>query len=159
MEKYEKYSDEYFMEIALQEAQKALLQDEVPIGAVLVIENKIIAKAYNQTEILQDTTAHAEMIVITSASQFIGAKYLKNATLYVTVEPCIMCIGAIFWSKISKLVYATDDLKIGFNNFEQILNVNNVSLFNFQLIIKKGVLKEPAQNLMLEFFKAKRKFK
>ncbi len=146
------------MAIALQEAQKAFDEDEVPIGAVLVINNKVIAKAYNQTERLQDTTAHAEVLAITTAEQMLGAKYLTDATLFVTVEPCVMCAGAIFWSKISRLVYATDDEKFGFYKFQKVLNINNLSITHPKLEIKFGVLKDQAATLMKRFFAKKRKF-
>ena len=109
----EPYDDTYFMNRALQEAQEAYNQGEVPIGAVIVIDNQIIARTHNLTERLNDVTAHAEMQAITSAANFLGGKYLKKCTLYVTVEPCQMCAGALFWSQISKIVYGTRDEQRG----------------------------------------------
>ena len=117
----ELYSDEYFMNEALKEARKAFDADEVPVGAVIVAENKIIARGHNLTEQLNDVTAHAEMQTITSAANYIGGKYLNDCTLYVTLEPCLMCAGALQWTHITKIVYgATDDKKgysIGSNEF------------------------------------------
>ena len=156
MEQYKKNSDEYFMQKALEQANMAFQNNEVPIGAVLVIKNKIISRAYNQTETLQDTTAHAEILAITSATQFLGAKYLSDATLFVTVEPCIMCTGAIFWSKIARLVFATKDEKNGYDKFENVLNNDNLSLQHPKLNVKSGVLMEQAEKLMKDFFKNKR---
>ncbi|HNJ58891.1 MAG TPA: nucleoside deaminase, partial [Chitinophagaceae bacterium] len=105
------YTDDYFMQQALKEANKAFNEDEVPIGAVVVVNNKIISKGYNQTEKLNDCTAHAEMIALTSAFNFLGAKYIPQASLYVTVEPCLMCCGALYWSKLAKIVYGASDEK------------------------------------------------
>jgi tRNA(adenine34) deaminase len=105
--------DEHFMKQALKEAQRAAAADEVPIGAVIVIQNKIIGRGYNQVETLNDSTAHAEIIALTSAFNFLGSKYLPEATIYVTIEPCAMCCGALYWSKIGKLVYGADDPKHG----------------------------------------------
>ena len=107
------YTDEYFMKEALKEAQKALAKDEIPIGAVIVSKNQIIARAHNLTETLNDVTAHAEMQAITSAANAIGGKYLIDCTLYVTVEPCLMCAGALYWSQISKIVFGASDNKRG----------------------------------------------
>src|SRR5687768_694344 len=106
-------SDEYFMQQALKEAQKAHDEGEVPIGAIIVMQNKIIARGYNQVEKLNDSTAHAEIIALTSAYNYLGAKYLPEATLYVTIEPCLMCAGALYWSKINKIFYAAEDEKHG----------------------------------------------
>ncbi len=159
MEEYEINSDKYFMNFALKEAKKAFEKDEVPIGSILVLNNKIISKAYNQTETLQDSTAHAEMIAITTAMQYLGSKYLQDATIFVTVEPCIMCAGAIFWSKISRLVYATKDEKLGYFKFEKVLNNNNLSILHPKMKVKKGVLKDEAEYLMKEFFRKKRQLK
>ncbi|MBN2891813.1 MAG: nucleoside deaminase [Bacteroidales bacterium] len=145
------------MQIAINEAKKAFENDEVPVGAIVVLNNQVIAKAYNQTEILNDPTAHAEMLAITSANQFLGSKYLTDARLYVTLEPCIMCSGAIFWSKISALIYGASDIKNGFMKIENNLN-QNITLSHPKLIIKGGVLEEEASILMKDFFKKKRKF-
>ncbi|MBD0367425.1 MAG: nucleoside deaminase, partial [Flavisolibacter sp.] len=97
--------DSYFMKQALQQAQKAFDEDEVPVGAVIVLNNKIIARGYNQVEKLKDPTAHAEMIALTSAFNYLGSKYLPEATIYITIEPCVMCAGALYWSKIGRIVY------------------------------------------------------
>ena len=149
-------TDEYFMQQALREAQKAFDEGEIPIGAVVVWDNKIIARAHNQTELLQDPTAHAEILAITAATENIGAKYLTEATLYVTVEPCVMCIGAAFWAKISRVVYGAEEPKVGFYKFQTILEQHNLSLAHPKTEIKGGVLAEPARQLMQDFFKLKR---
>lgn len=145
-------SDEYFMNFALIEAQKAFDNDEVPIGAIVVLNNQIIAKAHNQTEKLNDPTAHAEMLAITAANQFLGSKYLQDASLYVTLEPCLMCNGAIFWSKISNLIYGASDEKNGFQRIE------NKTITHPKLNVKNGVLELEATQLLQDFFKRKRKF-
>ncbi|MEO6330735.1 MAG: nucleoside deaminase [Ginsengibacter sp.] len=106
-------SDEYYMQHALKEARKAFDEEEVPVGAVIVMQDKIIARGYNQVEKLNDSTAHAEIIALTSAYNFLGSKYLPDATLYVTIEPCLMCAGALYWSKIGKVVYGANDEKQG----------------------------------------------
>ena|SRR6185312_10816569 len=105
--------DEYFIKQALREAQRAFDADEVPVGAIIVMNNKIIGRGYNQVEMLKDSTAHAEIIALTSAFSYLGAKYLPEAAMYVTIEPCAMCCGALYWSKIGKLVYGADDEKHG----------------------------------------------
>src|SRR5258708_4367777 len=107
-------TDEYYMQQALKEAQKAYDEDEVPIGAVVVMGNKIIARGHNQTEKLTDSTAHAEIIALTSAFNYLGSKYLPEATIYITVEPCLMCAGALYWSKIGRVVYGAEDEKNGY---------------------------------------------
>ena len=114
----EVYNDEFFMKQALIEAKKAFDKNEVPVGAVVVLKNRIIARGHNLTEQLSDVTAHAEIQAITSAAQFIGAKYLKGCTMYVTLEPCTMCAGALFWSQIDKVVYAARDKKRGAGRYE-----------------------------------------
>src|SRR3954470_23755986 len=106
-------TDEYFMGLALKQAELAFDNDEVPVGAVIVISNKVISRGYNQVEKLNDSTAHAEIIALTSAYNYLGSKYLPGATLYVTIEPCIMCAGALYWSKISRIVYGATDVKHG----------------------------------------------
>src|SRR5215218_6520684 len=106
-------TDADFMKQALQQAQRAFAEDEVPVGAVIVLNNKIIARGYNQVEKLADPTAHAEIIALTSAFNFLGAKYLPDATIYITVEPCLMCAGALYWSKIGRIVYGASDEKNG----------------------------------------------
>ncbi len=149
---YTIYSDEYFMNEALKEARYAFEEDEVPIGAVIVMKNKIIARAHNLTEKLNDVTAHAEMQAFTSAANNLGAKYLQEATLYVTVEPCIMCAGASYWSQIQKIVIGTSDNKRGFSNIkEQILHPKT--------IVVNGILEEECKELMQRFFQLKREDK
>ena len=110
------FTDEYFMKKALQEAEVAFEKGEIPVGAIIVVDNKVIARTHNLTELLNDVTAHAEMQAITSAANFIGGKYLKDCTLYVTLEPCQMCAGALYWSQISKIVYGASDENRGFLN-------------------------------------------
>lgn len=142
------FSHEYFMKIALQEAHFALNKDEIPIGCVIVFNNQIISKGHNLTEQLNDVTAHAEMQCITSASDFLGGKYLKNCTMYVTLEPCVMCAGALFWSQISKVVLGARDEKRGFLT-------NGISLHPKTELIT-GVLEEECSALVKDFFKEKR---
>lgn len=146
----ELFSDEYFMNEALKEAQKAYEADEVPVGAVIVYDNKIIARAHNLTERLNDVTAHAEMQAITAAANYIGGKYLTECVLYVTLEPCPMCAGALGWSQISKVVYGATDDKKGFTKIDYQMLHPKTRLFN-------GVLQEPCSNLIKKFFKEKRK--
>lgn len=141
--------DEEFMQKALAEARIALEKDEVPIGAVIVCKNNIISRAHNLTETLCDTTAHAEMQAITSASSFLGGKYLHDCTLYVTVEPCVMCAGAIGWSQISRVVYGCDDEKRGFTRFAP-------KALHPKTEVEEHVLEEECRNLIQEFFKNKR---
>ena len=146
----ELYSDEYFMKEALKEARKAYDSDEVPVGVVIVAENKIIARAHNLTELLNDVTAHAEMQAITSAANFIGGKYLNDCILYVTLEPCLMCAGALYWSHITKVVYGASDDKRGFSKLNQ-------PVLHPKTILVKGVLEEECSKLLKEFFALKRK--
>lgn len=143
------FNDEYFMRQALTEAQDAYEQDEVPIGAIVVCQNSIIAKAHNLTETLTDVTAHAEMQAITAASNVLGGKYLTNCTLYVTVEPCPMCAGALGWSQISKVVYGARDEKRGYQLVAP-------KAFHPKTTIIGGVLEDECKALMQQFFKAKR---
>ena len=110
-------TDEYFMRLALKEAEMALSENEIPIGAVIVANGKVIARAHNQTETLHDVTAHAEMLAITAAANQLGGKYLSRCTLYVTVEPCVMCAGAIGWAQLSRIVYGCEEEKRGFSRF------------------------------------------
>lgn len=142
-------TDEYFMKLAMQEAEKALAVDEIPVGAVVVIGNRVVAKAHNLTERLQDVTAHAEMQAITSATNYLGAKYLKNATLYVTVEPCAMCAGAMAWSQISRLVFGASEPRYGYSRYKP-------SLLHPKTEVKTGVLHKECAGLMQLFFRNKR---
>ena len=141
--------DDYFMKQALIEAQKAGERDEVPIGAVIVCQGRIIARAHNLTETLNDVTAHAEMQAITAAANYLGSKYLIDCTLYVTIEPCVMCAGALFWSQISRVVYAAKDPKRGYSLLGK-------SILHPKTILEDGLLKEEAAQLMEDFFKQKR---
>ena len=144
-------NDEHFMRQALVQAQNAFDEDEVPIGAVVVINNKIIARGYNQVEKLQDPTAHAEIIALTSAFNYLGSKYLVDASLYVTIEPCLMCAGALYWSKIGRIVYGASDEK---NGYLHITKEN--SPFHPKTELVKGVLQEECAELIKTFFKQKR---
>lgn len=146
------FDDSYFMKMALQEAHKAMDADEVPIGCIIVQNNKVIARAYNQTETLKDPTAHAEILAITSACNQIGAKYLPDATLYVTVEPCLMCAGAILLSQIQKIVIGCGDNKRGYSQFVS----NERHVFHPKASIINNVLENECSELMKSFFKSKR---
>lgn len=141
------------MQQALKEAHKALEADEVPIGAVIVMQDKLIARGYNQVETLNDSTAHAEIIALTSAFNYLGAKYLPDATLYVTIEPCTMCCGALYWSKIGKLVYGSPDPKHGGLS---LLSQKNKNLLHPKTEIIKDILVNECVTLMKDFFKSKR---
>jgi tRNA(adenine34) deaminase len=143
------FTDEYFMKRALQEAERAFDQGEIPVGAVIVIDNKIIARTHNHTELLNDVTAHAEMQAITSAANALGGKYLKNCTLYVTLEPCQMCAGALYWSQISKIVFGASDEQRGFEKRGTQLHPKTT--------VVRGVLAKEAADLMTRFFLDKRK--
>lgn len=143
------HTDEHFMRQALNEAAKAFDSGEVPIGAVVVSNYRIIGRGYNQTEQLQDPTAHAEMIAITAACDYMGAKYLPDCTLFVTIEPCPMCAGAIRWAQISQLVYGASEPKTGFSRHQP-------SLLHPKTQIVSGVLDTAAAELMREFFQRKR---
>jgi tRNA(adenine34) deaminase len=143
------YTDEHFMREALKEAQKAFDADEVPVGAVIVANNKVIGRAHNLTELLNDVTAHAEMQAITSATNALGGKYLIDCKLYVTLEPCVMCAGALFWSQISKVVYGASDSKRGYNMLGQ-------SVLHPKTEIISGVLEKECGDLLKDFFKKKR---
>ncbi|MGE0561823.1 MAG: nucleoside deaminase [Flavobacteriales bacterium] len=143
------FSDEYFMKEALKEAKKAFDEDEVPVGAIVVCDNKIIARTHNMTEKLNDVTAHAEMLAITSATNFLGGKYLNECTIYITLEPCIMCAGALYWSQVKKIIYAAVDEKRGFNSAgKNILHPKTEVIAN--------VLQKEATELLTTFFKSKR---
>jgi tRNA(adenine34) deaminase len=141
--------DEYYMKQAFLEAQRAGERDEVPIGAVIVCQGRIIARGHNLTETLTDITAHAEMQAITAAAQFLGGKYLTDCTLYVTVEPCVMCAGALGWSQISRIVYAAPDEKRGFVRFAP-------HALHPKTEVVSGVLEEECSQLVKDFFRKKR---
>ncbi len=143
------FTDEYFMKKALQEAEVAFEKGEIPVGAVIVIDNRVIASSHNLTEMLHDVTAHAEMQSITAAANFLGGKYLKDCTLYVTLEPCQMCAGALYWSQITKIVYGASDDSRGFITMGTQLHPKTA--------VVSGVLAEEASDLMLRFFAERRK--
>lgn len=143
------FNDDYFMKKALQEAELAFEKGEIPVGALIVIDNKIIARTHNLTELLIDVTAHAEMQAITSAANFLGGKYLMGCTLYVTLEPCQMCAGALYWSQISKIVFGASDEHRGFEKMGTQLHPKTT--------VVRGVLAEEASELMKRFFAGKRK--
>ncbi|UHO38127.1 nucleoside deaminase [Chryseobacterium capnotolerans] len=142
------FTDEYYMKMALQEAEAALEQDEVPIGCVIVSNNRVIARAHNLTETLNDVTAHAEMQAITAAANFLGGKYLKDCTLYVTMEPCVMCSGALSWSQITKVVIGARDEQRGFIN-------KHLSLHPKTEVIT-GIMENECSTIVKGFFKNKR---
>lgn len=142
------YSDEAFMKMAYQEAQKALEAEEIPIGAVIVCNNKVLARTHNQTEMLNDVTAHAEMLAITAAANSLGAKYLDDCTLYVTLEPCPMCASALCHSHIAKVVWAADDPKNGFSRFGSMLHPKTKT--------QSGIMKDECLALLTDFFKKRR---
>ncbi len=143
------FTDEYFMKKALQEAEMAFEKDEIPVGALIVIDNKVIARGHNLTEMLVDVTAHAEMQAITAAANFLGGKYLVGCTLYVTIEPCQMCAGALYWSQISKIVFGASDENRGFEKMGTQLHPKTT--------VVRGVLADEASELMKRFFARKRK--
>jgi tRNA(adenine34) deaminase len=139
-------SHDYFMGEALKEARKAFENGEVPVGAVVVCQNKIIARAHNQTEQLTDATAHAEMLAVTAAAHGLGSKYLTECTLYVTLEPCVMCAGALHWVQLQKLVYGADDAQRGFS-------LVKTPLLHPKTEIVKGIKKDPSKELIDSFFR------
>ena len=141
--------DEYYMRKALEQAQRAFDEEEVPIGAVVVCNNKIVGKGYNQTEKLTDVTAHAEMLAITAAATEIGSKYLDECTLYITIEPCVMCAGAIKHARFHKIVIGANEPKMGFSNFL-------AEDFNMKTELQSGVLENECRALMQNFFKLRR---
>ena len=158
------FTDEYFMQRALQEAQLAFDKGEVPVGAVVVAQDRIIARAHNLTEQLTDVTAHAEMQAITAAAHYLGGKYLQGCTLYVTLEPCLMCAGALYWSQISKLVFAAPDPKRGsISIFSEGFQHHTLGEYKHhsplhpKTELKGGVLEVPAAQLLQDFFSKKRK--
>jgi tRNA(adenine34) deaminase len=154
-------TDEYYMLQAIKEAKKAYDDDEVPVGAVIVMDAKIIARGHNQVERLNDPTAHGEIIALTSAFNYLGAKYLPQASIYITVEPCLMCAGALYWSKIGRVVYGADDEKNGYRKYiVPCPAIENLGVapwpFHPKTELIHGVLKAECGKLMTEFFKARR---
>ena len=143
------FTDEYFMKKALQEAEMAFDKGEIPVGALIVIDNKVIARGHNLTEMLHDVTAHAEMQAITAAANFLGGKYLKDCTLYVTLEPCQMCAGALYWSQISRIVYGASDEQRGF--------VKMGTQLHPKTTVVSGIMANEASDLMKKFFVERRK--
>ncbi|MFT4762151.1 MAG: tRNA(adenine34) deaminase [Paraglaciecola sp.] len=149
MEKITPFDDNYFMRHALFEAQKAYEAGEIPIGAVVVCQERIIARAHNQTELLNDVTAHAEMLAVTAAANHLGSKYLHDCTLYVTVEPCIMCAGALAWAQFSRVVYGASEDKTGFMRYGK-------ALLHPKTKVEFGIRNEECMGLMKAFFREKR---
>lgn len=144
-------TDDYFMKMALREAERAFEEGEVPVGAVVVVNSKIISRGYNMVEKLKDPTAHAEVIALTSAFNLLGSKYLPDATLFVTVEPCLMCAGALYWSKVGRIVWGASDIKNGHQVYTEDRNP-----FHPKAQIMTGLLAQEASELMKAFFKSKR---
>jgi len=139
-------SHEYFMRMALREAEVAFEKNEIPVGAVIVLNNSVIARAHNLTETLNDVTAHAEMQALTAAFHYLGAKYLNDCALYVTLEPCLMCAGALYWSQIGKIVYGATDSKRGYS-------LINANLLHPKTEVVSGILEKESQMLLEEFFR------
>ncbi len=146
---YPLFSDEYFMNEALKEAMKAYEKKEIPVGAVVVAEQRIIARAHNQTEALSDVTAHAEMLAITAAANSLGTKYLNQCTLYVTLEPCVMCASASAWAQMDRIVYGATDPKAGYSRIIQ-------DIIHPKTMVKAGILNVACGDLMSNFFREKR---
>ena len=144
------FSEEYFMKMAYREAEKALEKDEIPVGAVVVMNQMVIGRGHNLTQTLQDVTAHAEMQAITAATNHIGAKYLNDCTLYVTLEPCVMCAGAIAWAQMGSLVYGASDPKKGFTLIEH-------NILHPKTLVKSGIMEQECSEIITEFFNKKRK--
>lgn len=144
------YSDTYFMKQAILEAEKAFEAGEIPVGAVITCQNTIIARAYNQTEKLHDVTAHAEIIAITAAAEYLGNKYLRDCTLYVTLEPCVMCAGALYWSQLARVVFGAGDEKRGFMRFGK-------ELLHPSTRLEMGIEHETCSQLLTNFFEKRRK--
>jgi tRNA(adenine34) deaminase len=145
---FDGYSDAFFMREALKEAQKALALGEVPVGAVVVIRNQIIARGHNLTERLKDVTAHAEMQAITAAANYLGGKYLKDCRIFITLEPCAMCAGALFWSQVSEVIYGASDEKRGYSSFGGRLHPKTK--------VVSGVLAEACGTILTDFFRERR---
>jgi len=143
------YNDEYYMRQALIEAENAFAANEVPIGAVIVCHDKIIARAHNMTETLNDVTAHAEMLAITAAENFLGSKFLNDCTLYVTLEPCVMCAGASYWTRFAKVIYAASDDRYGYKKAGN-------KLFHPKTVVSNGLMETESSELLKKFFSKKR---
>ncbi len=143
------FSDEYFMKMAYREAEKALEKDEIPVGAVVVLNNMVIGRGYNLTQTLQDVTAHAEMQAITAATNHIGAKYLNDCTLYVTLEPCVMCAGAIAWAQLGSLVFGASDPKKGYTLIKH-------NILHPKTLVISGVMAQECSEILKQFFNKKR---
>ena len=143
------FTDEYFMEQALKEAYKAYEKNEVPVGAVIVSDNRIISRAHNQVEELNDNTAHAEILALSAASEFLGSKYLNNCSLFVTLEPCLMCAGALFWTRINKLVYGAADDKRGFMRYGK-------EVLHPRTNLEYGILESECKHIIKSFFQQRR---
>lgn len=143
------FSDAHYMQQALNEAKKAFEEDEVPIGAIVVCKNRIIGRGYNQVEKLHDATAHAEMLAITAASDYLGNKYLSDCTLYVTIEPCPMCAGALRWVQIDRVVFGAGESKFGYSRFGE-------EMFHPKTEITRGIMEDECRQLMRDFFQQKR---
>jgi tRNA(adenine34) deaminase len=160
-------TDEHYMQQALKEARKAYSEEEVPIGAIIVLGDKIIARGHNQTERLNDCTAHAEIIALTSAFNFLGSKYIPDASIYITIEPCLMCAGALYWSKVGRVVFGAEDEKNGYRRGiitpsshtpDQHPFINSPGWpFHPRTVLSKGILKEECATLMQEFFRERRR--
>ena len=143
------FNDTYFMKQALIQAKQAYDKSEVPVGAIIVCDNQIIARAHNYTEALNDVTAHAEMQAFTAAADYLGGKYLKECTLYVTLEPCAMCGGAAYWTQLKKVVYGAKDKKRGFSSLAS-------NILHPKTVVESGLLQEECEKLLFDFFKSKR---
>ena len=144
-----KFNDDYFMNIALREAEEAALKGEVPVGAVVVFQDIVIARSHNMTQTLRDVTAHAEMQAITAAADYLGAKYLQECTLYVTLEPCVMCAGAMAWAQLGTLVYGAKDPKKGFTNLSE-------NILHPKTTVRQGILQKEASQILKTFFEENR---
>ena len=143
------FTDEYFMKLALKQATYAFEEDEIPVGAIIVANNTIIGKGYNQTEKLKDVTAHAEMIAITAAANYLGSKFLEDCTLYVTLEPCLMCASAIMWARVGRLVFGAYDTKAGYTLMQG-------RVLHPRTEVTSGIMKDECGSLLTEFFRQKR---
>ncbi|MEO0226070.1 MAG: tRNA adenosine(34) deaminase TadA [candidate division WOR-3 bacterium] len=149
------HTDDYFMSEALKEAEKAFAEDEVPVGCIMVLDNRIISRGHNQIERLKDATAHAEMIALTSAANHLGNWRLKGVTVYVTIEPCIMCASALVLARVKKIIFGARDKKFG--GCGSVFNIANERKLNHRIAVVEGICREKAERLMRDFFKKKRR--